>query len=300
MKKEGDNTLSRREFLEKSVRALIGVGLTGYLVSSDQDKATAASEVNRESIQWQVAGKDYTVSLDSNGVPVYEYLNDEGWQKVERVNMQDAFGNKIPGWVVEKSDIWNGDINERSIASEATYWDYGLSMITIGNPVLKQWQLEEYIKQDGLKMDRLVMTWKFKNDEDKIINLKVGMPELNSETVVERVSGPIEHLPPRQFIDSLRVGSADQFVNIFIGNDGSKIVLPYQITPEKLALLSFQNTKSSGLCRHTLEACGLAVGRVGETKYPTSWLYDMYNGLHGNNVDLTSEAWCQFNTWGKK
>jgi len=238
--------------------------------------------VTPESSVWQVAGKDYLVSLGENNIPEYQFVEGEDWQKVEQVSMVDAFGNTVPGWVVEKSDVWEGEISQTSdlLISGKHNPNSGLSFALMSNVTLKQWQLMEFINSDGIKMQRLNLTWVFKNDQGKVITVKAGMPELNWEARTER-------LTPRQFMDSLIVGGQTQILSFYWVDTMSAM------TPEKLAELSNQNAIDGDLCKLSVQACGLSIGRLGEVKHPTSWFDEIYHGLYGDNINIVDEGECQ-------
>ena len=232
--------------------------------------------------EWQVVGKDYLVSIGENNVPEYRFVEGEGWQEVEQISMVDAFGNTVPGWVVEKSDEWEGEISQTSkLLIGGRYNPVSeTSLAIISSATLKQWQLMEFINSDGVKMQKLNFTWIFKNDENKVITVKVGMPELN-------YGARIEKLTPRQFMDSLVVGGQTEFL-VFIWVDTLSAM-----TPEKRAEFFTGYARDGELCKQSVQACGLSIGRMGEVKHPTSWFDDIYHGLYGDNIDIANEAWCQ-------
>jgi len=229
---------------------------------------------------WQVAGKDYLVSIGENNIPEYQFVEGEGWQKVEQISMVDAFGNIVPGWVVEKSDVWEGEISQASYDANAGRYDpvSGLSFALMSNVTLKQWQLMEFINSDGVKMQRLNLTLIFKNDQGKLITVKAGMPELNSAASSER-------LTPRRFIDSL-AGGQTKTIGIYWVDTRSTM------TPEKLAKLANQYAVDGELCKLSVQVCGLSIGRLGDQKHPASWFDDIYSGLLGDNVNIADETWC--------
>ena len=231
--------------------------------------------------EWQVVGKDYKVVLGENGIPVQKFVEGQGWQKVEQVSMVDAFGNTVPGWVVEKSDAWDGEISQLSSLKNGQYNPIsGLSFALVSSATLKQWELMEFINSNGSKVERLNLTWMFKNDQGKIITVKASMSDLNLEARIEKST-------PKQFIDSLIVGSQTQIL-AFVWVDALSAT-----TPEKLAELSNKNAIDGDLCKQSVQACGLSIGRMGDTKHPASWFKDVYNGLSGDNLDIPDELWCE-------
>ncbi len=232
---------------------------------------------------YQVAGKDYLVSFGNNkNIPEYQFTEGQGWQKVEQLSMVDAFGNTVPGWVVEKSAVWDGEVSDISILlKKGTYYPTsGLSGASIDNATLKQWELREFIS-NGIKMERLITTWSFKNDQGKIITVKLGMPELNSEALFEKFT-------PRELLDSLKVGDRTSRLNI------SWVDVKSTTTPQRSAALSNAYALNGELCKQSVQACGLSIARLGDVKHPTNWFSDqVFTGQLGYNLDLSEETWAQ-------
>jgi len=239
---------------------------------------------------WPIWENNYLVIKGDNGIPQLRYVEGKGWERVEQTSMIDAFGNTVPGWVVETSPIWEGEPTQ-AISTELRVYDYdsfpeyGLNYGGMTAVNLRQWKLVEFVTVNGIKMQSLVADFTFLNAESQIITVRVRSRDID---FIGSIGG---FRNARGFIDSLTIGGI-YFPDFIWGATGSTL------SPQELAKISFESQLKMSPpppwldqvpCK-TEAGCSLETGQLGAKKFSQTYLRDIANGVYGNFVDLSENA----------
>ena len=252
--------------------------------------AAVSAERNNVAV-WDVYG-NHLVVKGENGLPAYQFNPEtKVWETVEQTSIIDAFGNNVPGWVVETSAVWEGEPTQ-AISTGLRVYDfdydeeYGLNYGGMAAVNLKQWKLVEFVAINGTKMQNLVADFTFLNAKNQIITVRGRTRDIDSfpESAGFRNA--------RDFIDSLTIGGK-YWLDFFWVSTRSTL------SPQELAKIIFRGELEvlpplSWLdqvpCK-TEADCPLEIGQLGAKKFSQTYLRDIANGVYGNFVDLSENAW---------
>lgn len=226
---------------------------------------------------WDVLEDNHLVIKGDNGIPAYQFNETaKVWEAVEQITMVDAFDNTVPGWIVEKSEVWDGvptEISQISVRAEY-YAEAGYAYQGLHGATLKQKQVVEYVAEDGTKVQNLWLTYIFKNEDGKVISITGRTHDLNFEARGRNMT-------PREFIDSFLVGQI-MHTTIFWADSASTM------TPEKLAEERVKYAEPGELCYLGVPQCGLDERGLRQ-KHPRTWFTDVYHGIYGDNLNLIDD-----------
>ena len=203
--------------------------------------------------------------------------------------MIDAFGNTVPGWVVETSAVWDGVPTYAWSVDKATsgaVYSPNTGQCLDSVPVyVKQWKLFEFMAADGTKMQSLQIDSVFNNGK-QIITMRGQTGDIDG------FMSFILHTTSKQLMDSLALGE-EFFMSYWWGD------LSSTISPEDLAkgIFDFRNGMSprpawfdNDPCVTEI-GCAMEMGQVGVNRFPRSYMQDILNGQYGEFVDLSQDTW---------
>jgi hypothetical protein len=240
---------------------------------------------------WPIWEDNYLVIKGDNGLPSLRYVEGKGWESLEQTSMIDAFGNTVPGWVVETSAVWDGEptYDDKNVSR----WFTGCGERATGSTGLcqgdayvyvKQFKLIEFMAADGAKFQTLQMDVIFNNGDQNIT-----VRGLTRD--VDFISIVLGDVTLKKLMDALIPGTEIE-VRYTWGN------LSSTISPADLARDLFNNFKDKSprpayLDKHpcvTELGCALAIHQVWANKFPSSFLKDVFDGKYGEFVDLSQDA----------
>ena len=247
-------------------------------------------EINPAQVaDWPMWEDNYLVIKGNNGIPQLRYVEGKGWESVEQTSMIDAFGNTVPGWVVETSAVWDGEppvVKDNRLVEDAEYLSPQSGTCVVGVSVnMKQWQLLEFMASDGTKMQSLQIDVVFNNGK-QIITVRSRTFDLDN----------IYSSNPRGLMNSFTPGQ-QIYISYWWGD------LSSSITPQDLAkfIFEFRNGGSStpkwkpewiknNPCITEI-GCAMETGQFTAKKFPRNYMRQiLIYGSFGDFVDLSQDT----------
>jgi len=236
---------------------------------------------------WEVNSNFYLVVKGDNGIPQLRYIEGKGWESVEQTSKIDAFGNIVPGWVVETSPVWDGEptYDEKNVSR--WYTGCGERAAEPGlcaghaNVYIKQWQLLEFITADNIHSFSLQIVAVY-NNGNQVITVRDQTYDAN-RMLLSGVSY-------KDLLGWLTPGNKVEL--IYHWGDPTTTVLPADLARETYE--HWINESSRIYTPFTTESgCAMVIGQLGANKHPTSFLQDVFNGQYGEFVDLSQDVQIQ-------
>jgi hypothetical protein len=253
----------------------------GTAVSADRDKLNV----------WNVIEDNHLVIKGDNGIPAYQFNEEtKAWETVEQISMVDAFDNVVPGWVAEKSEVWEEKFSDVKILDRyrVSIGDglptYGLYSNALNYVNLKQWRLVEYQASEELRMQTLIMDFCFLNQRGEKITIKLQSAD------VDFINAYFKFESTQLLINSLTIGREYNLNPYFVSSSST-------LTPLQRSNLYYQRVFKDiseslvfDIPCHTEEGCALDFGRMRQG-HANAFFSEVVSGVYGNNIDLSADSW---------